>query len=104
MTDFAKTVYKLTARIPRGMVSTYKEIACAIGNPEASRAVGNALNKNPYAPKVPCHRVIRSNGEIGGFANGAAAKISILEKEGIAIHNGWVDLRKYICKLGGKDK
>lgn len=60
---------------------TYKEVAMAIGLPKAYRAVGNALNKNPFAPKVPCHRVIRSDGTIGGFASGTKKKIELLKRE-----------------------
>lgn len=104
MTNFAEKVYKLTARIPRGRISTYKEIACALGNPEASRAVGNALNKNPYAPEVPCHRVIHSNGEIGGFASGTAKKINILKKEGVIISKCRIDMDRYFYRLGRKSK
>ena len=62
--SFAEKVYKLTAKIPKGKVSSYREIAHAL-NCKAYRAVGSALNKNPYAPKVPCHRVIKSSGNIG---------------------------------------
>jgi len=57
------------------------------------------LNKNPYAPKVPCHRVIRSNGEVGGFANGTNKKIAILKKEGIIISKGKIDLNKYLYEF-----
>ena len=65
-------------------------------NSKAYRAVGNALNKNPYAPKVPCHRVIKTNGEVGGFASGTKNKIKLLEKEGIKINNSKIDLKKYL--------
>jgi len=96
---FRQKVYKLTALIPRGRVSTYLAIARSLKNPRASRAVGNALNKNPYAPKVPCHRVIRSNGEVGGFASGTTKKIAMLKKEGIIIKNGRIDLKKYLYEF-----
>lgn len=82
ITDFQKKVYNVVSRIPRGKIMTYKEVAISIGNPRASRAVGNALNKNPFAPKVPCHRVVRSNGQVGGFAWGSKKKIELLKKEG----------------------
>lgn len=62
---------------------TYAQVAAAIGNPRAVRAVGNALNKNPYAPEVPCHRVIRSDGTIGGFASGSSKKEELLRSEGV---------------------
>ena len=61
---------------------TYAQVAVAIGKPKAVRAVGNALNRNPFAPAVPCHRVVRSDGTIGGFASGAAMKRRLLRKEG----------------------
>jgi len=93
--SFPQQVYKLTRRIPRGRVTTYGRIARALGNPGASRAVGNALNRNPYAPQVPCHRVIRADGSVGGFASGPARKMARLRKEGIIIKNGRIDLREY---------
>ena len=86
---FAEKVYKLTKKIPRGKVSTYQAIAKALGC-KAYRAVGNALNKNPYAPIVPCHRVVKKSGEICGFASGTKNKIKLLKKEGIKIKNNKV--------------
>ena len=83
-TKFEQNVYKLCKKIPKGRVSTYGAIANALGN-KCARAVGNALNKNPYAPVVPCHRVVKSNGEVGGFASGTKNKIKLLKKEGIEI-------------------
>lgn len=85
ITPFARSVYIETAKIPKGKVSTYSEIAEAIGQPGAARAVGNALNKNPFAPDVPCHRVVRSDGRIGGYAGGTDKKIGLLKKEGVQI-------------------
>jgi methylated-DNA-[protein]-cysteine S-methyltransferase len=93
-TQFQSQVYKLCSKIPKGKVSTYKDIAKAM-NSKAYRAVGSALNKNPFAPKVPCHRVISSNGECGGFAFGKEEKIKILKKEGIKIKNNKIDLIKF---------
>ena len=84
ITEFQKKVYYLCREIPKGKVSTYKAIAEKIGN-KSYRAIGNALNKNPFAPEVPCHRVVLSNGSIGGFANGKKAKIKLLEKEGVKV-------------------
>lgn len=95
VSDFAERVYRVTRRIPRGRVATYTWIAKQIKNPRAVRAVGNALNKNPHAPLVPCHRVIRSDGTPGGFARGAGAKMKLLKKEGVGIINGRVS-KKYI--------
>ena len=81
MTDFQKQVYAIVAKIKSGQTATYAEIAQQIGRPRAYRAVGNALNKNPFMGTVPCHRVIRSNGEIGGYVKGSKAKQKLLEKE-----------------------
>ena len=87
ITQFKNKVYNATKQIPKGKVTTYKEIAKAIGKPRSYRAIGNALNKNPFAPKIPCHRVIRSDGNIGGFAYGTQKKIRLLKSEGIKINN-----------------
>lgn len=84
MNSFNQRVWALCKKIPKGKISTYKEIARAM-NTNAYRAVGNALNKNPYAPIVPCHRVVNSDGRIGGFAYGSRKKITLLRKEGIRI-------------------
>lgn len=77
-----RSVYHVVATIPRGRAMTYAQVARAIGKPNAMRAVGNALNRNPFAPRVPCHRVVRSDGTIGGFAHGTAKKKALLRKEG----------------------
>lgn len=86
---FAEKVYAVAAKIPRGKVLTYAEVAERAGNPRAARAVGNILNKNRN-PKVFCHRVVRSGGEVGGFAFGNAKKIAKLKAEGVKILNGKV--------------
>ena len=83
LTGFEKAVYRLVITIPAGQVRSYKWVAKAIGRPGSCRAVGNALNKNPYAPAVPCHRIIKSDGSIGGFASGVRAKKLLLKREGI---------------------
>ena len=80
--SFNQKVWALTARIPRGQVVTYGDIAKALGT-TAYRAVGNALNKNPYAPQVPCHRVVGSDGSLTGFAGGIPKKLRLLQEEGI---------------------
>lgn len=79
---FHQKVWALTARIPPGKVATYSQIARALGTC-ACRAVGNALNKNPYAPQVPCHRVVGARGELTGFAGGLPCKRRLLLAEGI---------------------
>ena len=97
--NFSEKVYKVISRIPRGKVSTYKAVARAL-NCKAYRAVGNALNKNPYPSNlVPCHRVIKTNGGIGGFARGIKAKIRMLRKEGVIVKNSKIDLQKYFYQL-----
>ena len=85
-TEFQRMVYEKTKRVPMGRVSTYQAIARAIGKPGAYRAVGNALNKNPTV-EVPCHRVVRSDMRIGGFAKGQSLKKKLLEMEGVKIEN-----------------
>ena len=82
---FRKKVYAAAAGIPKGRVSTYGEIARAAGSPKAARAVGNLMGKNPFSPIVPCHRVVKSKGEIGGFATGTAEKEKMLKSEGIRV-------------------
>lgn len=81
MTKFQQKVYCFVRTIPKGATVTYKEVAIAIGYPKAYRAVGNALNRNPFIGKVPCHRVICSDGYIGGYVRGSKKKIELLEKE-----------------------
>lgn len=78
---FQAKVFAAVKKIPPGKTLTYKQVASMIGNPKAYRAVGNALNKN-RDKDVPCHRVIRSNGAVGGFNRGSKEKIKILKKEG----------------------
>ena len=89
--SFAQKVWAVTARIPRGKVVTYKQVAAAL-NSHAYRAVGIALERNPYAPQIPCHRVIGSDGRLVGYAGGLPLKARLLKDEGIAIKSGRVDL------------
>lgn len=95
--NFNERCYNVLRKVPKGKITTYKEIAKAL-NSKAYRAVGTAMNKNPYAPEVPCHRVINSNGKIGGFASGTKNKIKLLKKEGIIIKNNKIDLKKYLFR------
>lgn len=92
--DFEERVWKLMKSIPRGRVTTYGLIAKKL-NTRAYRAVGNACRKNPYAPRVPCHRVVRSDGSIGGFGGRTSGmsvekKIRMLREEGVEIRDGKV--------------
>jgi len=80
MTEFQEKVYKVVAQIPKGQTKTYKEVAIAVGQPRACRAVGNALNKN-YNKDIPCHRVIAAC-DIGGYNRGRNNKINLLRSEG----------------------
>ncbi len=81
LTLFQQQVYRAISRIPRGQTRSYQWVARAIGHPRAARAVGNALNHNPFAPAVPCHRVIRADGSLGGYAGGLAMKRRLLAAE-----------------------
>ncbi|MDD5341359.1 MAG: MGMT family protein [Patescibacteria group bacterium] len=85
MTNFQKKVLKLVSNIPRGKVSTYQFLAKKLGNKKLARAVGNALNKNQKLITIPCHRVVKSNGLVGGYKLGTARKIKLLDSEGIII-------------------
>jgi len=89
---FNQKVWALTTRIPRGKVATYGDLARALGT-SAYRAVGNAMNKNPYAPKVPCHRVVGSDGSLTGYAGGLEKKRRMLTREGVMVRNDRVDLK-----------
>ena len=81
-TPFEERVYAAVRTIPKGETRTYAWVAQKIRKPGAVRAVGNALNRNPYAPEVPCHRVTRSDGTLGGFAHGTERKREMLLAEG----------------------
>jgi len=87
MNQFSKKVYQLTKKIPKGRIATYKLIAQALSS-KAYQAVGQALKTNPHPPQVPCHRVVKTNGNLGGFKGSLKAKNTLikkqlLEKEGI---------------------
>ena len=86
-TRFQVKVWAYLMKIPRGSVKTYLQVAKAIGKPLAVRAVANAIGKNPSAPKIPCHRVIRSDGSLGGYSGkgGIKTKRFLLKKEGITL-------------------
>ena len=82
MKSFKQKVLEIVSKIPTGKVLTYQEVAKRAGSPRAFRAVGNILNKN-WDPSIPCHRVIRSDGTLGGYNRGAAQKKEILKREGV---------------------
>jgi methylated-DNA-[protein]-cysteine S-methyltransferase len=96
---FNERVWNLCKQIQKGKVSTYGALAKALDT-KAYRAVGNALNKNPYAPIVPCHRVVKSSGELGGFAHGSTRKEEILASEGVHVADGRVvDFEKLLFQF-----
>ena len=86
-TKFEKKVWNYLKTISKGEVKTYKQVAIAIKSPRSARAVANACGKNPYAPKIPCHRVIRSDGGLGGYSGrgGIKQKLRLLRSEKVVI-------------------
>ena len=86
-TTFQVKVWTYLSKIPRGSIKTYSQVAKGIGKPLAVRAVANAIGKNPYAPRIPCHRVIRSDGSLGGYSGkgGIKTKKFLLKKEGVTL-------------------
>lgn len=99
-----KRIYEAVKRIPKGKVATYGQVAAMAGNKKMSRAVGNALHKNPEPGIIPCHRVVNSKGILSGeFAfGGMNAQAKLLEKEGVKVVDGKVDLNKYQMKDIGR--
>ncbi len=87
-TEFQVKVWRAIAKIPKGEVRTYKELARIIKKPKAIRAVANACGKNPYPIRIPCHRVVGSNGYLGGYSakGGIKQKKSLLRKEGVTLY------------------
>ena len=86
-TKFQVIVWKYLKTIPKGQARTYKEVAKAIKRPLSYRAVANAIAKNPYSPLIPCHRVIKSDGSVGGYSGkgGVKTKVKLLKSEGILL-------------------
>ena len=93
-TQFQKMVWNAIANIPKGKVLTYQELAKEIGHPKSFRAVASACGKNPYIPEIPCHRVVRKDGGLGGYSGkgGITRKKYLLEKEGHKFNNGKIIL------------
>ena len=85
-TKFQLKVWNYLKKIPKGKVRTYLQVAKAIGKPKSFRAVANAVGKNPFPPKIPCHRVIRSDGKLGGYSakGGIKTKKKLLKNEGFS--------------------
>jgi len=99
MSEFQTRVLELISKIPKGKVTTYKEVARALGSPRSCRAVGNALARNPHPLEIPCHRVVRSDARIGGYRLGSRRKARLLLDEGVEIRGGKVNLREYMFKF-----
>ncbi len=95
---FQRKVWRKTKSIPRGRVITYAVLARAVGKPRAARAVGNALHSNPYRT-TPCHRVVLSDGRVGGYLGGIHKKIDVLKNEGVEIFRGRVKPRYILSRL-----
>ena len=81
-------VYKKLTEVPQGKVTTYGELAKAVGLKNGQRIIGQIMKKNPYPAIIPCHRVVNSDGKVGGYAYGGDVKTNMLQKEGIKIQNG----------------
>ena len=97
--SFREKCYKALLNVPKGKVTTYSDLARAIGS-KASRAVGTAMAKNERLIEIPCHRVVRSDGAIGQYALGSDKKIELLTQEGVSIESGKVtDLDKFLFKF-----
>ena len=89
--NLSEKVYKKLLEVPKGKVTTYGELANAVGLQNGQRAIGKIMNKNPYPAIVPCHRVIKSDGKVGGYAYGQDVKSNMLSKEGIKISEGKIE-------------
>lgn len=83
-----KKIYKKLLEVPKGKITTYSDLAKAVGLKNGQRAVGKFMNKNPFPVIVPCHRVVKSDGNVSGYAYGQDIKINMLTKEGLQIKNG----------------
>lgn len=92
-------LWDLVRKIPPGKVTTYKELSLALGWPRGWRRVGKLLSANPHPVIVPCHRVVRSDGRVGGYKLGVKKKIELLREEGVEVKKGKVDLKKYFFRL-----
>ena len=89
--NLSEKVYKKLLEVPKGKVTTYGELANAVGLENGQRAIGRIMNQNPYPAIVPCHRVIKSDGKVGGYAYGQDVKSNMLSKEGIKISDGKIE-------------
>jgi methylated-DNA-[protein]-cysteine S-methyltransferase len=88
LNDLDRRVYKKLLNVPKGKVTTYGELAKAVGLKNGQRAIGKIMNKNPFPVIIPCHRVVKSDGKVGGYFYGQNVKTKMLSEEGIQIENG----------------
>ena len=99
ITKFQNRVYKIISKIPRGRVVSYQDVASKLGNKNLARAVGQALNRNPFAPKIPYHRIISKDGRLGGYKLGSKNKRKILLAEGIKFNGNNLVPQRCFFKL-----
>ena len=98
--NLEQKIYKKLLEVPKGQITTYGELAKAVGLKNGQRVVGKIMNKNPYPVIVPCHRVVMSTGKVGGYAYGEHIKIKLLNDEGIQIKNGKIiDLENKVYRF-----
>ena len=98
--NIRQKIFKKLLEVPQGQITTYGELAKAVGLKNGQRSVGKIMNKNPYPVIIPCHRVVMSTGKVGGYAYGERVKIKMLNDEGIKIKNGKiVDLENIIYRF-----
>ena len=95
--NLEKKIYKKLLEVPEGKITTYGELAKAVGLKNGQRAIGRIMNKNPFPVIIPCHRVVKSDGKIGGYAYGENIKTNMLNNEGISIKDG--KIRNFEKKL-----
>lgn len=102
---FREKIYQISSKIPKGKVATYGQLAILAKKPKAARAVGMFMRTNPFAPKVPCHRVVGSTGKLVGFSGegGVPAKKKLLKGEGVSFIGDRVDLSKSLWKPSAKN-
>ena len=99
--ELEQKVYGMLARVPRGKITTYSELARAAGLKNGQRAVGRIMSKNPYPSIIPCHRVVRSTGDVGGYAYGTEVKEEMLSREGVALGGGRIsDMDSVMHRFG----
>lgn len=100
LTDFQRNVYNFLKKIPKGKIATYKILAKAVGKPKNWRQIGKILSQNPDVKEFPCFRVIKSNGEVGGYQKGIKRKTILLKKDGIIVNGDRIrDFKKILFKF-----